>query len=253
MATIRAGDDVVLWSEDRPRRILRVRDGTHRVPGLGVVNLSSLVGQEWGSTLRLGDVQYRLLAPRLPDRLALLERGAQIVLPKDASRIVFECGLNAGARVLEAGVGSGALTLALAHAVAPNGRVYAYDNREDHLRHGKANVAAAGLDPVVEFRVGDVTKRIEERGLDAVVLDLPEPDAVVPHAHAALAPSGVFAAYSPLVVQVERTVQALRSAGFVAVRALELLERGWTVHDRGSRPDTNMLAHTGFLVFGRRP
>ena len=253
MATIQAGDEVVLWADDRPQRIVRVESGTVRVPGLGVLRLGDLIGKPWGSEWKLGDQSYRLLRPTVVDRATLVVRGAQIVLPKDASRIVYECGLHAGSRVVEAGVGSGALTIALAHAVAPAGRVYAYDVREDHLLNGKKNVEAAGLGSCVEFRIGDVATSIQERDLDATVFDLPEPERCVEPAWEALRPSGVFAAYSPLVVQMERTAQALRAKGFVAVRALELLERPWIIHERGSRPDTNMLAHTGFLVFARRP
>jgi tRNA (adenine57-N1/adenine58-N1)-methyltransferase catalytic subunit len=250
---IATGDDVLLWSRDGPFRILRVENGTARVPGLGVLNFQDLAGRPWGTTWRLGDKEYRLLRPTLPDRVALIDRGAQIITPKDSARIVFECGLRSGSRVAEAGVGSGALTLSLATAVAPAGRVYAYDIREDHLKHGRKNVEAAGLVDAVEFKVGDATKRLEETELDAAVFDLPEPDLCVGPAWDALASSGVFAAYSPLVTQVDRVVKALRERGYLGVRALELLERPWTIGERGSRPDTTMLGHTGFLVFARRP
>lgn len=253
MTHIATGDEVLLWSRDGPFRILRVEPGTARVPGLGVLNFDDLAGRSWGSVWKLADKEYHLLRPTLPDRVALIDRGAQIITPKDSARIVFECSLRAGSRIAEAGVGSGALTLSLANAVAPQGKVYAYDIREDHLRHGKKNVEAAGLAGAVEFKVGDVTKKIVETGLDAVVFDLPEPDQCVDTAWEALAPSGVFAAYSPLVSQVEKTVHALRAKGYLGIRALELLERPWTVGERGSRPETTMLGHTGFLVFARRP
>ncbi|HLE47707.1 MAG TPA: tRNA (adenine-N1)-methyltransferase [Candidatus Thermoplasmatota archaeon] len=250
---IQAGDRVLLYRDEAPRRVVEARDETARVPGLGVLNLGDLVGRAWGSKLTLGADEYLLLRPILRDRLLSLDRGPQIVLPKDASRIVLECGLHAGSRVAEAGVGSGALTMVLAHAVAPTGRVLAFDNREDHLNHAKRNLKQAGLDAVVEFKMADVTKGIAEKNLDAVVLDLPEPENVVPHAHKALGPSGAFASYSPLVIQMERTVEALRAHGFIEIRSLELLERPWMVHERGSRPETTMLAHTGFLTFARRP
>ncbi len=253
MTLIATGDDVLLWSRDGPYRILRVETGTARVPGLGVLNFKDLAGRAYGSTWKLADKEYHLLRPTLSDRVALVDRGAQIITPKDSARIVFECGLHAGSRVVEAGVGSGALTLSLANAVVPSGRVYAYDIREDHLKHGKKNVEAAGLGPAVEFKVGDVTKKIVETGLDAAIFDLPEPDLCVDTAWDALASSGVFAGYSPLVSQVEKTVQALRRKGYLGIRALELLERPWTIGERGSRPDTTMLGHTGFLVFARRP
>lgn len=232
---------------------MRAADSTQRVPGLGVVALRTLLGKPWGSPIQVGPTRYAALPPRLADHLKLLDRKAQIILPKDAARIVFEAGLRSGSRVAEAGVGSGALTLALAYFVGPAGRVYAYDVRQDHLDVGRRNVARAGLEDVVEFRLGDVTKEVVEHDLDAFVLDVPEPEAAVAAAQTHLRPGGVFAAYTPLVVQMERAALALRARGFVEVRSLETLERGWTVHDRGSRPDTNMLAHTGFLTFARRP
>ena len=253
VTNIATGDDVLLWSRDGAFRIIRVEPGTARVPGLGVLNFNDLAGRPWGSTWKLADREYRLLRPTLSDRVALIDRGAQIITPKDSARIVFECGLRNGSRIVEAGVGSGALTLCLANAVGREGRVYAYDIRDDHLRHGRKNLEAAALSDVVEFKVGDVTKKIEETGLDAAVFDLPEPDQCVDTAWNALSPSGVFAAYSPLVSQVEKTVHALRAKGYLGIRALELLERPWTIGDRGSRPETTMLGHTGFLVFARRP
>lgn len=252
-ANIAPGDRLLLRSSDGRGYLVEARNETARLPGLGVLQLGELLGKPWGSTIQVGGERFQALRPILTDHLSLLERGAQIVLPKDAARIVLECGLQDGRRVVEAGVGSGALTIALAHAVAPGGRVHAYDLREDHLKQGRRNVAAAGLDAVVEFKVGDVGEAFPETELDAVVLDLPEPEKVVPNAWTALRPSGVFASYSPLVSQVERTVQALRSAGFLDVRTLELLERSWVIGERGSRPETTMLAHTGFLTFARRP
>jgi tRNA (adenine57-N1/adenine58-N1)-methyltransferase catalytic subunit len=252
VTSIRTGDDVLLWSSDGPYRILRAEEGTVRVPGLGVLKLGDLLGREWGSRWKLADKEYVLLSPILADRVALIDRGAQIVTPKDSARIVFEAGLGAGAKVIEAGVGSGALTLALASAVAPDGKVFTCDIREDHLRHGKRNVEAAGLSAVVEFHVADATKSLPQDGVDATVFDLPEPELCVAPATKALRTGGVFVAYSPLVSQVEKTVQALRKAGYLGIRAFELLERPWVIGERGSRPETTMLGHTGFLVVARR-
>lgn len=250
---IREHDWVLLYAPPDERHLVQVVSETKRVAGLGVLHLKALIGKPWGDRHRVGTKEYLLLRPLVTDHLALLERRAQIILPKDAARILFETSLGAGSRVVEAGVGSGALTLSLAHAVGPTGKVYAYDNREDHLEVGRRNLERAGLVDRVEFHLGDVTKDVRETDVDAFILDLPNPEAGIEQAWTSLRSSGVFAAYSPLVTQVEATVRALRVQGFLEVRSLELLERGWTIHDRGSRPDTNMLAHTGFLTFARRP
>jgi tRNA (adenine57-N1/adenine58-N1)-methyltransferase catalytic subunit len=245
------GERVLLRDPKGKTHLVTVGDGVQRLPGLGVIDHEKLANATWGSSVRFGAEDFLLLRPTLIDHLERLDRGAQIITAKDAARIVLECGLHAGSRVAEAGVGSGALTLVLAHAVAPAGRVYAYDVREDHLKLGRRNVTNAGLDGVVEFNLGDIADAAAS-SLDAFVLDLPEPAAVVPTAARALRHSGIFASYSPQVSQVETTVRALRAANFLDIRTIELLERGWQVGERGSRPETNMLGHTGFLTFARK-
>lgn len=231
---------------------MAVQPETKRVPGLGVVRLSEFEGKAWGSEVRLGATRYHLTSPTLSDHVRLIERKAQIILAKDASRIVYECGLRSGSRVAEAGVGSGALTLVLANAVAPAGRVFAFDVRPDHLQLGRRNVEKANMAGVVTFVPGDIATSLTERDLDAMALDVPDPERIVNAAWESLRSGGMFACYTPLVVQMETATHALRTRGFLEVRSLETLERGWTVHDRGSRPDTTMLAHTGFLTFARR-
>lgn len=232
--------------------MVRAGGPPQRVAQLGVVNLDDLVGRRWGDRLRLGLVEYVLTRPILSDYLRRMERRAQIVLPKDAARIVFETGLNSGGRVLEAGVGSGGLTTVLAHAVAPAGRVYAYDLRSDHLDVGRRNVETAGWARVVDFKIGDVRGGVEERDLDAAVLDIPDPEAAIPVLHAALHPGAVLACYTPLIGQAERAAKALAASGYAEVRTLEQWERAWVIHERGARPDFAMLGHTGFLTFARR-
>ncbi len=245
-------DRVLLLSPDGERFVVRVEGATKRVDGLGVVRLADLVGRPWGDRIRLGSQDYTMLHPVLADHLRALERKAQIVLPKDAARILLETGLHAGSRVAEGGVGSGALTLVLAHAVAPAGRVYAYEKRDDHLRIGRANLERAGLSDIVEWNLGDIINDLKTRDLDAFILDIPDPENAIPAAHASLRPGGVLAIYTPLVGQAENAVRAARSHGFLDIRTLELLERSWVLHDRGARPDFNMLGHTGFLTFARR-
>lgn len=249
---IQAGERILLRNAEGKDWIVEAQSGTVRIPNLGVLRLGDVLGKEFGATLELAGQRYHLVRPLITDHLARLERGAQIITPKDAARIVLECGLHSGSRVAEAGVGSGALTMVLAHAVAPGGRVHAYDIREDHLDQGRRNVERAGLRDMVEFSVRDVGTGFRETDLDAVVLDLPEPERVIPHARTALRVGGAIACYNPLVSQVERAHAALAASGFIGLRVLEILERAWKVGERGSRPETTMLAHTGFLVFARR-
>lgn len=253
MEEVTPGDRVVLLDGKGGRFLLRLDgNGARKVKGVGVIDPGNLAGLPYGGTLEFGNKTFRLLRPTTTDLMGSARRKAQIVLPKDAARIVLECGLTGGMHVVEAGLGSGVLTMALARAVAPEGAVTVYEVREDFADWGRGNLERAGLDDVVEVKVADVTDGIAERGVDAVVLDLPNPWDVAKHAREALRGSGVWASYNPLVSQVERTHEALEAHGFFDVRSLELLERPWVVHARGSRPDHDMLGHTGFLTFARK-
>lgn len=251
MATIGPGDLVALADEDGARTLVRAEGGVQKLKGVGLLAPERLAGLAWGSRLEHGSKSFLLLRPGVGDLTAGLARKAQIVLPKDASRILFECDVRAGARVVEAGIGSGALTTALAWAVAPTGRVHTYELRQDFADWARRNLEASGLAALVDVRVGDVTHGIAERDVDAVVLDMPNPWDAVPAAKAALRGDGHFCAYSPLVSQVERTHAALLAHGFAEVRSLELIERGWIVHEHGARPDHEMLGHTAWLTFAR--
>ena len=250
--TVQAGDAVALVGPEGERHFATAGPGTQRVGGLGVVDTAALVGKPWGAPLPLGLKRYTIVRPLLPDHLRGLERKAQIVIPKDAARIVFETGLRSGDRVVEAGVGSGSLTLALAHRVSPGGRVIALDQREDHLAVGRRNVERAGLAEAVDFRLADIRKGVPERDLDAAVLDIPDPEIAIPALAASLRPGAAIAVYTPHITQAEKAVTALRETGFWDLRTLELLERTWTFQAQGARPDFEMLGHTGFLTFARR-
>lgn len=254
MSAIAAGDVVVLVEDSGDRYLLTVaaRPDAQRVRGIGVIDSAKLAGAAWGSRLTHGAKTFLLLKPGYLDLALSVERKAQIILPKDAARILYECDVRAGKRVLEAGIGSAALTSALARAVTPGGKVTTYEIREDFAEWGRGNLARAGLSEAVEVKVGDVRRGVAERGLDAAILDMPDPWEAVGSVAQALAPGGFFCAYSPLVSQVEQTHAALAKAPFAQLRTIELIERDWTVGERGARPSFEMLGHTGFLTFARR-
>jgi len=247
------GDTASLKRSGTPAFLVRVARGPQKVGDQGVLDLTELIGKPPGGVVTWLGTTYRAVRPSLADLLGSVRRGAQIITAKDAVQLLFLAGVGPGATVAEAGAGSGALTVALAYAVGPSGRVHSYDRRADFLEAARANVRRAGLADRVEFHHRDVV----EDGLDAtdlasVVLDLPEPWGVLASARSALAPGGYVATYSPTYNQLERTVRALRETGFDDVRALELLERGLHVGDGGTRPEFEMLGHTGFLATGRR-
>ena len=250
---LREGEPVVLRRPRGDAILLRLLRGPQTLEGRGVVDLTGQIGRPPGAAIDWAGASYRLLRPSLPDLLTQLKRRAQIVTPKDALYLVYLAGVGPGARVAEAGAGSGALTTALAYFVGPSGRVISYDRRPDFLEVARNNVAAGGLDDRVTFRLRDVgVDGFDEEGLDSVVLDLPEPWVPLPAAVRALRPGGSVATYIPTYNQLERTVRELRASGFDDVRAVELLERNLHVGDGGTRPEFEMLGHTGFLASGRK-
>src|SRR5271157_1068886 len=247
------GDIVALKRAGEPALLVRLARGPQKVGNEGVLDLSDLFGKEPGASVTWLGSEYRAVRPSLADLLGSLRRTAQIVTAKDAAHLLFMAGVGPGASVAEAGAGSGALTVVLAYSVGPNGQVISYDRREDFLEAARANVRRAGLDARVSFRRRDVaTEGFDCRDLASIVLDLPEPWAVLSAARTALAPGGYVATYTPTYNQLERTVRTLRELGFDEVRAVELLERGVHVGEGGTRPDFEMLGHTGFLAAGRR-
>lgn len=253
---IAPGDRVLAYEAQTGERHLLALDGggarKHR--GLGVVDPGRWAGLPWGARVELAGKPVALLRPTLADLAATLARKAQVILPKDASRLLFELGLGPGDRVLESGIGSAGLTIPLCWAVGAEGRVVVQELRADFAEWGRANVERAGLAGRLEVHLGDLTQGLAagvQGPFDAAVLDQPEPWKALPHLPPALAPGATVACYTPQVSQMEEASRALARLGFAGVRQLELIERLWEVRERGSRPSFDGLGHTGFLVLGR--
>ncbi len=222
-----------------------------KVPEVGVIRTEALrasIGRRW----TIGGKVFLVLTPSIRDSVALLRRRAQIVGPKDAPSLLWNCDVKPGDAVVEIGAGSGALTLALAHAVGASGRVTSYDIREDFLEVARANVVAAGFGDRVDFRLADARAGVSERDVDAFLVDIPDPWESVRASEDSLKPCGHFASYSPNVEQVSRTVAALRSGRFVEVRTVEIIEREIDAQESGTHPSFAALGHTGYLTFARK-
>jgi len=226
-------------------------DGVVRVDGLGAVD-ATRIRASVGRRIEIGGRPFLVLRPSLEDALGSLEREAQTIGAKDIGALLLRIGAGPGARVLEAGTGSGSLTMALAHAVGPAGALVSCDLRREAIDVARRNVERAGLAGRVEFRVADVRQGIPAKDLDAVVLDIPDPWAAVPAAWDALRPCGHLATFSPNMEQVKETAKALRAKPFVGVRTIEVIEREMEVRDVGVRPSHAALGHTGYLTFARK-
>ena len=195
--------------------------------------------------------RYTAMRPTLADFVLRMPRGAQVVYPKDLGPILLLADVHPGVRVLEAGVGSGALSIALVRAGAD---VVGYEVRADFAARAVENVRSfLGAEALSRYRVAerDVYEGIDEAGLDAVVLDLPEPWHVVPHAAGALRAGGTLVAYTPAITQAVALREALADSDFELATTVEVLQRTWHIEGAAVRPDHRMVAHTGFLTSAR--
>jgi len=245
-------ETIVLIDESYKRYFVNTQDKTDKIKGIGVFDPKILVGKEFGKQVEIGSKKFWILRPSVMDKLVGLKRRAQIILPKDIAHIILYCSIQSGYNVLEAGVGSGSLTTAVASIVAPNGKVISYDTRKDFIEHAEKNLKTNGLDKYVKILERDVTKGISEKNLDAIILDIPNPWDAVDHAYKSLKVGGNLCCYSPLISQFEQTVNEMRKHNFIEIKTFENIQREMIVGEHGTRPSFDMLGHTGYLTFGRK-
>jgi tRNA (adenine57-N1/adenine58-N1)-methyltransferase len=250
------GEQIVLIDKVGRRHKVRLRAGERHSIHSGLIEHDELIGRPEGVvvTTQMG---ARLLAvrPTFAEQVTGRRRQTQPIYPKDLGAILIGADLHPGARVLEAGTGTGALTLAALRAVGQDGEVVSYEAREEFLEAATRGIVETlgSLPPNLTLKLGDAYAGLEEADFDRVLLDLPEPWQAVPAAKAALRPGGILFAHCPNVSQVQRFFDCLREVkGFGMLEALEVLQRGWTVRGRSMRPSHRMVAHTGFLCFARR-
>ena len=226
---------------------------THR----GAIEHDTVIGLPEGSVVKStnGDA-FLVLRPLLIDYVLSMPRGAQVIYPKDAAQIVHEGDIFPGARVLEAGAGSGALTCSLLRAVGPGGEVISYEVRDDHAVHAQRNVATFFGQQPENWRliIGDIVDSdLAEASVDRVVLDMLAPWDVLDTVARLLIPGGVLMIYVATVTQLSKTVELLREQQcWTEPRAWESLQRGWNVVGLAVRPQHNMRGHTAFLISARR-
>lgn len=218
-----------------------------------------LIGKPDGSVVTLSRGRRLVaLVPTVGEYVLKMPRGAQVIYPKDLAMITVWADVYPGARVFEAGTGSGALTMALLRAVGERGSVVSYEAREDFARIAMKNIERyLGPVPALILQRQDAYEGIQtgegQEPFDRVVLDLPEPWRVVPHAAKALRSGGVYLSYVPTVPQVMQTVEALeRAVVFGFIQTFETLLRTWNVQGRSVRPDHRMVAHSGFITVARK-
>lgn len=255
MKPLTAGELIHLISEKQRHYAVTLKAGDRFQYSGEWLAHDELIGQPEGRWIRTsGGRWFLVVRPTLSEYLMRMPRGAQILYPKDIAAIVMKADIFPGARVLEAGLGSGALTLALLRAIGEKGQLFSYEMRDDFASRAEKNIQRfLGETPQLTVRRRDLAEGIEERELDRVVLDLPEPWRMVPGVLEALRPGGILLTFLPTVPQVEKVVAALQtSGGFALIETTEGLERPWQIEGRSVRPQLRMVAHSGFLTVARR-
>ncbi len=251
VAPLRAGERVLLIDAKDRRYLVKLRPTATFHTHAGIVAHDDVIGLDEGSVVQGSTGRdFLVLRPTLADVVLKMPRGAQVIYPKDLGAILIAADVGPGMRVLEAGVGSGALSMTLLRAGA---RVTGYELRKEFADTARENVVAQlGEEVDYDVQIRDVTEGIDERGLDRVVLDLPNPWDVVEAAYLALRPGGILLSYLPTINQTAQLRAALAAPRWGLAETAELLRRSWHVEPRSVRPDHRMVAHTGFLTTARR-
>ncbi|WP_226997096.1 tRNA (adenine-N1)-methyltransferase [Tessaracoccus aquimaris] len=253
---LRAGERVTLTDSKGRRKSVVLKEGGVWHTTKGAVSHDDLIGGPEGVTVTsVGGMKYLAFRPILNEYMVSMPRDAAVVYPKEAAQIVMWTDIFPGARVLEAGVGSGALTLALLRAIGPEGSLHSYERRERFADVARANVEnfLGGPHPAWTLTVGDLVEAIEDEPIDRAVLDMLAPWECIDAVGERLVPGGVICCYVATATQLGRVADTLRAhGGFTEPHATETTVRDWHAEGLAIRPGHGTSAHTGFLIISRR-
>ena len=252
MTIAQAGDVVQLVGREQKHFILRLIPGQQLHTHRGILAHDALIGQTLGTEVftHLGH-PFFLLQPSTDDLVREIKRNSQIVYPKDIGFILMKLSVRPGVTVVEAGTGSGGLTTVLAQAVGPTGRVISYEVREDMQNLGRKNLERVGLADRVTFKLRDIASGFDETDAYALFLDVPNPWDYTGQSYRALRSGGFFGSLVPTANQVSELLVSMRREGFEFVEVCEVFLRYYKPVPERLRPTDRMVAHTGFLIFGR--
>ncbi len=248
--------DTVILSDRRERQYMFVIEPDGQFEShIGNLSHKDLIGIAEGTWVQTRTGHWLVaFRPTRAEYTLKMKRIATVIYPKDIGAIIAYANLFPGARVVEAGSGSGALTIALSNAVGNKGHIYSYDLRSDMSDLAKVNLSKiSGSTNNVSFKIGNIDDGISEKEIDSVVLDVPEPWHSVSHVYQSLKSGGMFVSFLPTIMQVSDLVQALKEEGkFALIHTKEILERPWEIGGRTIRPSHRMVGHTGFVTMGRK-
>ena len=252
---LQVGDQVQLTDPKGRMHTITLEAGKQFHTHKGILDHDSLIGGPEGVVVPIGTTAYLALRPLLSDFVLSMPRGAQVVYHKDAGQIVQMADIFPGAHVVEAGVGSGALSMSLLRAVGVGGRLSSYERRPDFATIAQANVERffGAPHPAWSVTVGDLQDALVDTDVDRVVLDMLAPWETLDAVARALRPGGLVCCYVATTTQLSATVEALRAQGsFTEPQSWESMVRGWHVEGLAVRPEHRMIGHTGFLCTSRR-
>jgi tRNA (adenine57-N1/adenine58-N1)-methyltransferase len=250
------GESIILLDPvDDKEFFYRLRAKGHIDLHKGKILHAEIIGKPEGSIVRTsrGD-PFLVFRPTLSQFIMHMKRDTSIIYPKDLAVILFYADVYPGCTCLEAGIGSGSLTLALLRGVGLEGKVISYEVRAEFIERARKNIQFLLGEPInLEIRQRDIYEGIEEQGIDRIILDVPEPWQVVKHAAESLRPGGIFTSYLPTIIQVKTLVDALRAdSRFSSMQTIETLLRDWHIEGMSVRPCHRMVGHTGFLTMARK-
>ncbi|WP_448378138.1 tRNA (adenine-N1)-methyltransferase [Fervidobacterium sp.] len=251
---IKDGDRVLLYGEDGTKFLVRVEAGKKKGTHLGVVEFDTIIGKNYGDVITIGKTNksYYLLQPTYIDDIFSMKRKTQIVYPKDSSYIVMKLDIKPGSRVIDTGVGSGAMCAAMARLVGNEGKVYAYERREDFYKLATQNLTEWGLIDRVELKLRDIAFGFDETNVDALLLDVPDPENYIQVCWEALGGGGRIGVICPTVNQVSMVLEKMYELPFIDVEVWESLMRQFKPYPNRLRPVDRMVAHTTYMIFARK-
>lgn len=249
---IQAGQLVQLAPKKGKTKVIRLERGSKHQSSNGIIEHNQMIGKEWGSIVEshVGK-KFLLLQPALDDLIRTVKRNSQTLYPKDIAYIILSLGIGPGDKIIEVGSGSGAMTIALAHTVGKEGRVFSYDRRPEIQDAAIENVKFLALSHQVTFKLRDVAEGLDEKDMRSIFVDLANPEDYLDQFKAALQKGGFFACILPTSNQVSILLLALKKSGFSQFEVSEILHRYYKPIARRLRPADTMTAHTGYLIFAR--
>ncbi len=249
------GDTVLLIDRRRRHYLITLESNAKFHTHIGIADHNAIIGAEFGSRIPT-NTGHTLLAfsPTLRDFVEDMPHFTQVIYAKDLGTILMYGDIFPGAKVLEAGLGSGALTSALMRAVGPNGKVISFEINPDLIHKASSNIKTINPDlSNLEIKLLDVYSDLNETFLDRIILDVPEPWRVLQNAAEALVPGGIFLSYLPTILQVHQLQEGLsQNLNFELMETIEVLIRPWSITQQSVRPEHRMIAHTGFITTARK-